>query len=222
VTFDKSTTTLNETFRGDAIYPIAKPNGDIVIDSFGLQMELADEAGEIIIADMPPGIIDDDNPTLRALADSKLLEQFTSIGLIIPVSTHNDYLQGAFEALDAYAKIGLKHDRGLIRAYRPELASPTWESFPTYARLAAKFPVWECHPYMQCLSDMMQGRGPYADYPGLDKLPEFFIKNGATIGRREKARLTAAVSHLESARAAISEHLLKPIAEKPSKPAKSE
>ncbi|MEI6654747.1 MAG: hypothetical protein WCP45_08270 [Verrucomicrobiota bacterium] len=214
VTFDRSTQTLNEIFRGEGIHPLAKPNGDILIESFGLQMEEAAAAGELIIADMPPGIVDDDNPILKSIADSMLLREFTSISLLIPVSTHNDYVQGAFEALSAYQKIDLKYDRGLIRAWRPESTSPTWDSFPTYSALTDKFPVWECQSYMQSLSDMMQGRGKYADYPALDKLPDYYIEHSIKLGYRERTKLTAAVIHLESARKAIRIHLLDPLRER--------
>ena len=211
VTFDASTQTLTMIFRGTGIHALAKPNGDVLIESFGLQMEEAYATGELIIADMPPAIVDDDNPTLKAIADSNLMREFASISLLIPVRTHTDAIEGVFEALGAYQKIGIKYDRGLIRAWRPEPTSPTWDSFPTYSALTKLFPVWECHTYMQSLSDMMQGQGKYAEYPALDKLPEFYIENCLKLSLRERVKLTAAVGHLECAREAIRTHLLEPL-----------
>jgi hypothetical protein len=211
VTFDKSTKTLDEIFRGKGIHKLAKPNGDVLTESLGLQMEEAHAAGELIIADMPPGITDKDNPTLQSLAASNLLPEFTTISLLIPVSTHNDFVQGAFEALAAYKAISLTYDRGLIRAWRPEPNSPAWESFPTFSALTEKFPVWECPSYRQSVADMLQARGKYSTYPGLDKLPAYYIENARNLGYRDRANLTSAIVHLENARIAIRKHLLDPI-----------
>ena len=211
VTFDKSTKTLDDIFRGTGIHQLAKQSGDILIESFGLQMEEADDAGELIIADMPAAITDDDNPILKSIADSKLLREFSTISLLIPVYPHTDDIEGAFKALGAYKKIGINCERGMIRAWRPDSTLPPWDSFPTYSDLARKFPVWECPCYLQSMADMMQGLGRYAEYPALDKLPDYYIEHGPKLGYREKTKLTAAVSHLENAREAIRKHLLEPL-----------
>jgi hypothetical protein len=221
ITFDGSNQTLHDIFRGEGVHVVAKPNGDVLLDTLGAHIDQAREAGEIIIADMPPTITDADNPILRAFAQSQILEEFTNIGLIVPVIPHHDHIKGALDALAAYADVPVKYNRGMIRAWRPEPTSPTWDSFVSWATLKKHFPVWECPSYMQSMSDMMQRQGAYADYPGLDQLPEMFAERGYTLPSRDRGRLRAAVSHLESARQAICTHLLEPLMEKPAKPAKS-
>jgi hypothetical protein len=221
ITFDGSNQTLNDIFRGEGVNVVAKPNGDVLLDTLGTHIDQARDAGEIIIADMPPGITDADNPILRAFTQSQILEEFASIGLIVPVTTHHDHIKGALDALAAYADVPIKYDRGMIRAWRPEPTSPTWDSFVSWATLKKHFPVWECPSFMQSMSDIMQARQPFGDYPGLDQLPEMFAERGSTLSTRERGQLRAAVSHLESARHAIRSHLLEPIMEKAAKPAKT-
>jgi len=211
ITFDGSNQTLNNIFRGDGVHVVAKPNGDVLLDTLGAQIDAAREAGEIIIADMPPGITDADDSVMRAFGQSQILEEFDSIGLIVPVFPHNDHIKGALDALAAYADVPVKYDRGMIRAWRPEPTSPTWDSFISWPILQKHFPVWECPSYLDSLSTMMQAEGAYSDYPGLDQLPEMFAQKGSTLPSRDRGRLRAAVSHLETARQAIRTHLLEPI-----------
>lgn len=217
ITFDGSNQTLNAIFRGEGVNVVAKPNGDVLLETLGAQIDAAREAGEIIIADMPPGITDADNPILRAFSQSQILEEFTSIGLIVPVTTHHDHIKGALDALAAYADVPVKYTHGMIRAWRPEPTSPTWDSFVSWPILKKYFPVWECPSYMESFSAMMQGQGHFADYPSLDQLPEMFAERGSTLSTRERGQLRAAVSHLENARQAIRTHLLEPILEKAAK-----
>jgi len=221
ITFDGSNKTLNNIFRGDGVHVVAKPNGDVLLDTLGSHIDQAREAGEIIIADMPPGITDADNTILRAFAQSQILEEFDTIGLIVPVFPHNDHIKGALDALAAYADVPVKYDRGMIRAWRPEPTSPTWDSFVSWPTLQKHFPVWECPTYLESFSTMMQGEAPYSDYPGLDQLPEMFAEKGSTLPSRDRGRLRAAVGHLEAARQAIRTHLLEPIMVRETAKAKS-
>lgn len=220
ITFDGSNQTLNNIFRGDNVYVVAKPNGDILLDTLGAHIDEAREAGEIIIADMPPGITDADDSVMRAFAQSRILEEFDTIGLIVPVFPHNDHIKGALAALAAYADVPVKYDRGMIRAWRPEPTSPTWDSFVSWPTLQRHFPVWECPSYLESFSIMMQGEAPYSEYPGLDKLPAMFAEKGSTLISRDRGRVRAAVMHLEAARIAYRTHLLEPLVEKAAKPAK--
>lgn len=222
VTFDGSNQTLNCIFRSNGVHCLAKPNGDILLDTFGWHIDEARKGGEIIIADMPPGITDSDNPIMKAFSDSQIHADFASIGLLVPVFTHSDHIGGALDALAAFKAAGIKHDRGLIRAWRPEPTSPKWESFPTFESLKALFPIWDCSSFMQSMADMMQATGNFTGYPALDKLPKMFAEDAQTMSTRERGQLRAAVGHLEKAKDAIFEHLLKPIIEKPAKSAKSE
>lgn len=221
ITFDGSNQTLHKIFRTEGVHVVAKPNGDVLLDTLGAHIDQAREANEIIIADMPPGITDKDQALIRALQQSQILEEFDSIGLIVPVIPHSDHIKGALDALRVYADVPVKYDRGMIRAWRPEPTSPTWDSFVSWPTLSTSFPVWECPSYMQSMSDMMMGEGPYGEYPSLDQLPEMFAARGSTLPSRDRGRLRAAVSHLESARQAIRTHLLQPLMEKPAKPAKT-
>lgn len=224
VTFDGSNQTLNQIFRQSGVHCLAKPNGDVLLDSLGWHIDEARKAGEIIIADMPPAITDPDNPIMKSFSDTQIHADFTSIGLLVPVFTHHDHIKGALDALAAFAAAGIKHDRGLVRAWRPEPTSPKWESFPTFESLKALFPgaIWNCTSYMQSMADMMQAAGNFAEYPPLDKLPKMFAENAQEMGSRERGQLRAAVAHLEKAKDAIYEHLLKPIIEKSAKTPKSE
>lgn len=211
ITFDGSNQTLNDMFRSEGVHVVAKPNGDVLLDTLGAHIDEARKAGEIIIADMPPGITDADNPILRAFSQSQILEEFDSIGLIVPVTTHHDHIKGALDALAAYADVPIKYDRGMIRAWRPEPTSPTWDSFVSWGTLSKTFPVWECPSFMESLSAMMQHRQPFGDYPALDMIPNMFSERGPTLLTRERGQLRAAVSHLEAARQAIRTHLLEPL-----------
>ncbi len=222
VTFDGSNQTLNLIFRETGVNCLAKPNGDVLLDSFGEHIDGARQAGEIIIADMPPGITDADNPIMKAFADSQIHADFASIGLIVPITTDHNHIKGALDALAAFKAAGIKHDRGLVRAWRPEPTSPKWESFPTFESLKALFPIWDCSSYMQSMADMMQQAGNFSAYPALDKLPKMFAEDASAMGTRERGQLRAAVAHLEKAKEAIFEHLLKPILEKTAKSAKPE
>lgn len=221
ITFDGNSRILNDIFRGKGVHVVAEPNGDALLETLTTHIDQARQAGEIIIADMPSAITDPYNPILRAFSQTRILEEFDSIGLIVPVSTYQYQIEGALDALAAYAKVPIKYDHGMIRAWRPEHSSHTWESFPSWPKLQKYFSVWECPDYMQSFSDMMQGRPPYADYPGIDQLPEMFAERWSTLSTRERGLLRCAVSHLEGARQAIRKHLLEPLQEKPAKPAKT-
>jgi hypothetical protein len=221
ITFDGSNKTLSDIFRGEGVHVVAKPNGDVLLDTLGVHIDQARQAGEIIIADMPPCITDADNPLMRAFAQSRIFEEFDTIGLIIPVTTHHDYIKGALDALAVYAEVPIKYDRGMIRAWRPEPNSPSWDSFVSWEILSKTFPVWECPSYMESLSAMMQHRKPFGDYPGLDMIPRMFAERGSSLSTRERGQLRAAVGHLEGARQAIRTHLLEPIIEPTAKPAKT-
>ena len=222
VTFDASWNPLNQIFRGNGVHTVAKPNGDLMLETFGEHIEEASKAGEVIIADVPPCITDTDNPIMRAFSNSGILEEFKSIGLLVPITTNNHSMRGALDALAAYTSAGIKHDRLLVRAWRPEPISPTWESFPAFKILKAHFPIWDCSTYMQSMTHMMWAEGKYSEYPALDMLPKLFTENAHEMGTAERAKLRAAVAHLEMATDAIFEHLLAPIIEKPAKSAKSE
>ena len=220
VTFDGQDQTLNKIFRGSGVHQVAKPSGEALLDSFGTHIDAARDAGEVIIADTPSCINDPDCPLMMALSDSKILEKFDSIGLLIPVTATHHHLDGAFEALAALQAAGIKCDRGLIRAWRdPELK---WDHFRTFDSLKALYPVWDCGTYMQSMTDMMWGYGNFAEYPALDKLQTLFAENGQGMTMRKRGQLRAAVAHLERATDAIYERLLAPIIEKPSKSGKSE
>ena len=220
ITFDGSNQTLHDIFRGEGVHVVAKPNGDVLLDTLGAHIDQARDAGEIIIADMPPGITDADNPILRAFAQSRILEEFDSIALIVPVIPHSDHVKGALDALRVYADVPIKYDRGMIRAWRPEPTSPNWDSFASWATLSKTFPVWECPSFMQSLSDILQRNKPFGDYPGLDMIPRMFSERGSTLSTRERGQLRAAVGHLEGARQAIRTHLLEPLMEQTAKPTK--
>lgn len=215
VTFDGTCQTLSTIFRGSGVYRISTTNGEVLLNSFGYHIDEARKAGEIIIADMPSCITDGDNPIMKAFAGSQIHTEFESIGLLVPITTHNHSLKGALEALAAFKAAGIKHDRGLVRAWRGEPSRPTWESFPTFDSLKVHFPIWECSTYMQSMEDMMQGRGDYTEYPALDKLAQKIVEDAQKMNTRERGHLRAAVTHLEKAKDAIYEHLLKPIVEKP-------
>jgi hypothetical protein len=221
ITFDGSNRTLNDIFRGEGVHLVAKPNGDVLLETLGAHIDQARLAGEIIIADMPPGITDADNSLMRAFAQSQIFEEFDSIGLIVPVFPHHDHIKGALDALSAFNDVPIKYDRGMIRAWRPEPTSPNWDSFVSWETLAKAFPVWECPSFMESLSAMMQHRKPFGDYPALDMIPNKFAEMGSTLSACERGQLRAAVNYLEAARKAIRTHLLEPIMEKAIKPSKA-
>lgn len=222
ITFDRSNDTLMQAFRGKGVHTLAKPNGDVLLATFGEHIDLARENGELIIVDMPPTVTDGDTPLIKALTVSEILTECDTISYLIPAKPHNDHIKGALDALAAYSKVPIKFDRGLIRAWRPDaLTWPTWEAFPAYSILTTQFPVWEVGTYMQSFADMIQGRGAFVDFPAIDELPEFFANKAGTMSTRERGALRAAVSHLEKARAAIKQHLFDPITEPVEKPAKS-
>ena len=218
VTFDQSNDTLFRAFRGKGVHTLAIPNGDVLLESFGRHIDEARANGELIIADMPPGITDHDNPILHAFKESTVFEEFDSIALIIPVIPHHDHIKGAFDALAAYETIPVTHARGLVRAWRPDAKGPQWASFPTYATLLKKFPVWECGTWMQSFSDIMQEHGTFSAFPSLDELPEFFATESPKMSTHQRRALLGAVAHLEKAREAIQRHLLNPITEPATKP----
>lgn len=221
ITFDGSNQTLINMFRGDGVHAVAKPNGDVLLETLGEHIDRAREAGEIIIADMPPGITDKDHTLIRAFQSSQILEEFDSIGLIVPVYPHHDHIKGALDALRVYAEVPVKYDRGMIRAWRPEPTSPAWDTFASWATLQKHFPIWECPTFLPSMSAMMQNNGHFVDYPGLDQLPQMFAEKGSTLSTRDRGQLRAAVNHLETARQAYRTHLLEPIMERTPKPAKS-
>lgn len=218
VTFDQSNETLFRAFRGKDVHSLAKPNGDVLLEMFGRHIDEARANGELIIADMPPGITDHDNPILHAFKESTVFEEFDSIALIIPVTPHHDHIKGAFDALAAYEAIPIKHARGLVRAWRPDPKGPQWASFPTYGTLIKKFPVWECGTWMQSFCDIMQEHGTFSGFPGLDELPEYFATDRTKLTTHQRRGLSAAVAHLEKARESIHRHLLAPITEPATKP----
>ncbi len=219
VTFDASNQTLNGIFRDDGVNYIAKSNSEALLESFAWHIAEALKAGEIIIADMPSCIADPDSPIMKAFSDSQILAGFESIGLLVPVTATYHSIESALEALAAYKAAGIKHNRGLVRAWHADPARPTWDSFTGIAELKALFPFWNCNSYMQSMEDMMQARGDFTAYPALDKLPKKFAEDASAMSTRERGQLRFAVRHLEEAKEAIYEHLLKPIVENPTKSA---
>lgn len=222
VTFDGSSHALNRIFRGSGVHCLAKSNGETQLDSFKCQIDEARKGGEIIIADMPSCIAEPYNPIMKTLSDSQILADFESIGLLVPIGTSYHSIEGALDALAAYKAAGIKHDRGLVRGWRSDPASPTWEAFPCIAELKAYFPFWDCSSYMQSMTEMMYAHDKFSEYPALDKLHAMFAERSGAMNVRERGQLRAAVAHLEKAKDAIFEQLLKPIIEKPAKTAKSE
>lgn len=211
-TFDKSNKSLVNAMRDERlVHNLDMPNGDMMLETFGKICEEAKQNGEIVIADVPPGFNDPDHSLIPALAESTILEEFASISVIIPVIPGPDGLAGAFDALATYAKIPMKIDRGLVRAYRPDTNSPPWTAYPTFQTLQEKFPVWECGKWMQSMTDMLQKRGTYANYPAVHLLPDHLIAHGNEMSLPERRALTAAVAHLQRAKNAIYEHILEPI-----------
>lgn len=213
VTLDGSSETLNDIFPKERVFALAKSNGDILLATLGPHMDEARANGELIIADMPPGITDADHPVLKAFKQSKILEEFDSIGLLVPVTTHKDHIKGALDVLAAFKDVPVNYDRGMIRAWRPKPTSPSWDSFASWTTLEEKFPVWECASFAQSFSDMMQGQQHFKDYTALDELPEFFNKVGPTMSACDRDELSAAILHLDAARQYIRTHLLEPICE---------
>jgi hypothetical protein len=214
ISFDATGRILNDIFRGQGVHVVAKPNADVILDALVAHINQAREAGEIMIADMPSAIMYPDNPILRALTQSRILEEFDSTGLIVPVTANHYHIEGALDTLIGLARVPIKYDRGMIRAWRPEPTWPTWDSLASWPTLKRYFPVWECPSYMQSFVAMMQGLPPYRDYPAIDELPEMLAERSSTLSTRERGMLRAAVNHLESARQAIRAHLLEPIMER--------
>jgi hypothetical protein len=93
ITFDGSNDTLMQAFRGKGVHQLAKPNGDVLLESFGHHIDEARKNGELIIADMPPTITDSDHPLIKALTVSEILSEFDSIAYLIPVKPRNRRLR---------------------------------------------------------------------------------------------------------------------------------
>ena len=209
-TFDKSNDALVGALRdSNLVRKLAMPDGSLLLDTFGAVIDEARANGAIIALDMPPGINDPDHPLMRALTESTILGEFDTISTIIPIKPDALDLAGAFDGLAAYEKLGMNIDHGLVRAWNNKSANPNWESYPAFIKLRDMFPVWECGTWMTSMSEMIQQRGAFADFPAIHLLPAFFQTESAKMSTQQRGALRAAVAHLECANNAIYDHILK-------------
>lgn len=209
-TFDKSNDALVGAMRDEKLVrKLAMPDGSLLLDTFGAAIDEARASGAIIILDMPPGFNDPDHPLTRALTESTILGEFDTISVLIPIKPDSIDLAGAFDALDVFNRIGMRIDHGLVRAWNNKSPNPNWKSFPAYEKLASMYPVWECGSWMSSMSEMIQQRGAFADFPAIHLLPAFFQETSAEMSTQKRGALRGAVAHLERANDAIYNNILK-------------
>jgi hypothetical protein len=211
-TFDKSNDALVGALRDEKLVrKLAMPDGSLLLDTFGAVTDEARDTGAIITLDMPPGFNDPDHPLTRALTESTILGEFDTISVLIPIKPDSIDLAGAFDALAVFERIGMRINHGLVRAWNNKSANPNWESYPAYQKLASMYPVWECGTWMSSMSEMIQQRGAFADFPAIHLLPAYFQEKSAEMSTQQRGALRGAVAHLERANNAIYESILKHI-----------
>ena len=210
-TLDQSNKTLATALGGsEKIMSLDMGSANDLQRALNDAMDVAENAGAILVLDTPPTYVDDNHPLIPALTRSRVFETENSIAAIVPIRPIGDSVMGA---VDAIRVMPVDFARGLIRAWHHDPAAPKWESIPGYNDLLTNknFAVWTVGTWLQTTQDIIHKQADFSTYPNLDELEEYFDSKGMTHSRFERSAMRVTLAHFEDARKAIFEHLLRPI-----------
>ena len=204
-TYDDSNTTLERSLGKGVVVTLDAQTPELARSTLAEVVKMARETHAIILIDLPGALTNKESVLLENIRKARVLERCNSFAMIVPVSPDSEELEGAITAISLF-----EPERVLIRARRPSRHAPAWESFPPWAYLS-KFPQWDCEQWTQTMKDIVTRTGQYANLPPVPDLTTYLAENCATMDDAEELDIEDVVVHLETAAAAIYEHILQPI-----------
>jgi len=203
--YDQSNTTLERSLGKGVIVTLDAQTPELARSTLAAVVKMARENHAIILMDLPGALNNKESVLLDNIRKARVLERCDSFAMIVPVSPDPEELEGAISAINLF-----QPERVLIRARRPTKHAPVWESFAPWEYLS-KFPQWDCEQWTQTMKDIITRTGEYANLPPVPDLPAYLIENFAKLDDNEELNIEDVVLHLETAAAAIYEHILQPI-----------
>lgn len=203
--YDQSNTTLERSLGKGVVVTLDAQTPELARSTLAAVVKLAREKHAIILMDLPGALTNKESVLLENIRKARVLERCESFSMIVPISPDAEELEGAISAISLF-----QPERVLIRARRPSRHAPAWESFGPWEYLS-KHPQWDCEQWTQTMKDIITRTGQYANLPPVPDLPAYLAENCATMDDAEELDIEDVVVHIETAAAAIYEHILQPI-----------
>jgi hypothetical protein len=189
-TYDTTNETLSKAFGEDNVVTLEARDEKQTRADLAKFKNTCRENKAIGLIDLPGAVNNQTSTLIDNLSKARIVESAHLI-LICPVRPDKDEIEGAFAAIEIFDPNSV-----LLRAWRPSMSWPPWESFAAWKHLE-NFPVWHCDNWTASIKEVLTRSGGYTDLPTVPDIPKYLADNYKNLKDIPRLDIEDAVEHLE-------------------------